>query len=248
VSNRLISLNIEGRKHLPEVLSFLTRERPDIACLQEVYEDDLPRLTEGLGMSTVFAAMRLRPDAAAHGNAILSRLPIRRHEVIPYMKQSPAYSFFVPGTEEEKALSQEFNLLSADIEMNGTLLKVITTHFPWTADGRATDFQREALVAMLQKLSLMGDFALCGDFNAPRGGEIFAAIAQEYTDNVPASYTTSIDPGLHRAGPLPYMVDGMFSTEGIEIRDVSMKSGISDHCALLGHASPVREPSILQAA
>ena len=78
---------------------------------------------------------------------------------------------------------------------------------------------------------------LCGDFNAPRGGEIFGLLAQKYKDNVPQKYTTSIDGILHRAGPLPFMVDGLFSTPGYTVSHVEMVCGISDHCALIANVA-----------
>jgi endonuclease/exonuclease/phosphatase family metal-dependent hydrolase len=253
VSIRLISLNIEGKKHLPEVFAFLSEEQPDVVCLQEVYEDDLPYLSEALGKETEsrFALMRLHKREgilARHGNAILSRFPITKSDVRPYMLHDAGHIYFDNTDAETKSVSQDFNLLIADIAKEDSTHRIVTTHFPWTEDGRASDFQRTALLAMLKETERLGDFVLCGDFNAPRGGEIFGRLAQRYRDNVPLSYTTSIDPNLHRAGPLAFMVDGMFSTNGITVSDVTMHGGVSDHCALVGRVSSVREPSILQAA
>jgi len=80
-------------------------------------------------------------------------------------------------------------------------------------------------------LETLGDFVLAGDFNAPRGKEIFSLLAERYTDNIPQKYTSSIDGTLHKAGPLPYMIDGIFSTPLYEVVDVEMVCGVSDHCA-----------------
>ena len=73
---------------------------------------------------------------------------------------------------------------------------------------------------------------LCGDFNAPRGGEIFTRLATQSRDNVPSHYVTSIDPKLHRAGPLQLMVDGLFSTDGYRLSEVVLHNGVSDHCTI----------------
>ena len=81
------------------------------------------------------------------------------------------------------------------------------------------------------------EFTLCGDFNAPRGGEIFTALAMRYQDNIPLEYASSIDGNLHRKGPLPYMVDGLFTTPSYIASDVSLQSGVSDHCAILATVS-----------
>ena len=73
---------------------------------------------------------------------------------------------------------------------------------------------------------------LTGDFNAPRGGPIFAAVADVLTDCVPPDIMTSIDPLLHRAGALELMVDGLFSSRDYRVSEVRMHSGLSDHQGL----------------
>jgi endonuclease/exonuclease/phosphatase family metal-dependent hydrolase len=83
------------------------------------------------------------------------------------------------------------------------------------------------------------DFALCGDFNAPRGGEIFTTLASHYTDNIPSKYETSIHVALHRAGSVDgarlahLMVDGLFTTSGYAASDVRLEFGVSDHAAIV---------------
>ena len=48
------------------------------------------------------------------------------------------------------------------------------------------------------------------------------ARAAHWHDNIPEGYTSSIDPALHKAGPLPLMVDGLFSTPDYRVVDVVM--------------------------
>ena len=43
---------------------------------------------------------------------------------------------------------------------------------------------------------------------------------------------TSLDPVLHRAGPLQLMVDGVFSTDDYSVSEVTLHQGVSDHCAI----------------
>ena len=74
----------------------------------------------------------------------------------------------------------------------------------------------------------------CGDFNAPRGGEVFDQLASHYSDCVPPEITTTIDQELHRAKGLQYVVDSIFSTDQYRLEDVRVQSGVSDHCALIG--------------
>lgn len=237
---RLVSLNIEGKKHLAEVLSFLQAADADVVCLQEVFQDDLARFERELGVVSVFANMRQRPNTADHGNAILTKLPLASYQVLPYMTHDPAHPHFILGSEEERAVSQDFNLLVADIEYGGgESLRVITTHFPWSEEGRTTPFQRVALKNLLAQTDTLGEFVLCGDFNAPRGQEIFTELSARFKDNVPPRYESSIDPTKHRNPDIRLMVDGVFTTPGIAVTDVSMQGGISDHRALIGTLRPV---------
>ena len=72
---------------------------------------------------------------------------------------------------------------------------------------------------------------ICGDFNAPRGRPTWDAIAAKYKDNIPEHYKSSID-AMHRAGALPYLVDGIFTTPGYRADNVELHEGISDHKAI----------------
>ncbi len=117
------------------------------------------------------------------------------------------------------------------------MYRLCNTHFLWTPDGSTSDEQRQALSNMFELLENEKEFVLCGDFNAPRGREIFSTLAQKFKDNVPPEYTSSLDPVLHRAAPLHLMVDGLFSTPGYNVTGVKMVGGVSDHCALVGHIS-----------
>ena len=70
-------------------------------------------------------------------------------------------------------------------------------------------------------------------------------LAAKYKDNVPVQYKTSIDVALHRLGkerPEEFadkMVDGIFSTPLYEVKNVEMKGGVSDHCALVATVTKV---------
>lgn len=117
--------------------------------------------------------------------------------------------------------------------------RIGTTHFTWTPDGEADEVQRTDIESLFAVLEKQGDIIFTGDFNAPRGKEIFSRLAERYHDNVPSEYTTSIDSTLHRAGDLPHMVDGIFSTSGYAVQNVRMVCGVSDHCALVAEVRKV---------
>ncbi len=132
-------------------------------------------------------------------------------------------------------------LAFCEVEKEGTVFKIYNTHFTWTADGEPDDLQRNDMQSMLRILKAAGEFILCGDFNVPRGGELFGLLAEHYKDNVPPHYTTSIDGDLHRRGQLNRMVDGMFSTPGYVVSDFEMVSGVSDHRALVATVSKISD-------
>ena len=60
-SLKLISLNIEGDKHIPQVLAFFKREQPEIICLQEVFLPDFKMFKKELGMEGAHAIMIKKP-------------------------------------------------------------------------------------------------------------------------------------------------------------------------------------------
>ena len=240
-SIKLVSLNIERHKHLEQVFSLFSSVQPDVACLQEVFEQDVEGLMKAMHASAyAFAPMGRRPEESHSimGVAILSRIPMRKKAAEYYVGNLE----YIPESFQGKRTTyNKLNrvLLVCDIEKEGTHFRVGTTHFTWTPDGSASDMQREHMRALLKKLEAAGELVFTGDINAPRGGEIFSMLATKYADNVPLSYTSSLDPVLHRAGPLPLMVDGFFSTPEYAVSDVRMECGISDHCALIATVSRV---------
>jgi hypothetical protein len=58
-----------------------------------------------------------------------------------------------------------------------------------------------------------------------------------YKDNVPKEVDSTIDPVLHRAKDIRYMVDGVFSTPAYKVSEVEVREGVSDHKAILAQVS-----------
>lgn len=238
----LVSLNIEQDKHDDElVLPFLKRVQPDVLCLQEVREPELPKFKEIIGEHCVFAPLALFPTDAGmvvQGQAIISHMPFTQTDVIPYGKYRGDVREIDRTSYETRYASMRFSLAIVRIEKDGKLFRIATTHFPLTQAGEASDFQREALSELLEALGEDHDVILCGDFNAPRGGAIFGTLAERFTDNIPARYATSLDLSIHRNGKdRPHeladkMVDVLFTTPNYRATDVSLVSGVSDHCAV----------------
>jgi endonuclease/exonuclease/phosphatase family metal-dependent hydrolase len=241
---KLVSLNIERSKHLDRVIPFLQQQHADIVCLQELVETDIPIFEQHIGSCAVYAQTSFHPaDAPQTGNVvdcngIFTRLPVLAYDTVFYAgdpEQLPKQT----GTAEENSRTEPNRLLSfARVGKDPETFTVATTHFTWSYKGAATDLQRKDMTSLLQKLELIGECVLCGDFNAPRGGEIFQMLADRYKDNIPEKYKTSIDVNLHRAGKFPSekmdekMVDGLFTTPGYVVSDVELHAGVSDHMAI----------------
>src|SRR3989338_1132616 len=234
---KLVSLNIEGSKHLDLVLSFLEREAPDVVCVQELFESDAPLFESRLGMEHAFAPIcRWDQDGSKAapepwGVAIFSKLSLRNVRVDYYVGNANSIPVHTRGKPETLYNA----LLSAEVAKDGTTFTVGTTHFVWTPNGEADDRQRRALAPFFKILATYPEITFSGDFNAPRGKEVFDAIAARYKDNIPVEYKTSLNGGVHRAGKLELMVDGLFTTPQYVAEGTKLVGGVSDHMAIVSH-------------
>ena len=238
---KLVSLNIELAKHLDLVRAFLEKEKPDIACLQEVHEADLQEFAKEFGMEAVFGQMSsigrveyTKPPFEPHGVGILSALPIQSVQLSYYRgDEETARKHVFDGTSRD----DPHPFLYVNAKKENESFVVGTTHFTWTPNGTPDDLQRRDMKSLLGILQDIPELVLCGDFNAPRGGEIFDALAQRYKDNIPLKYHTSIDVNLHRDGAKmrgrSLMVDGLFTTPVFQCSNVRLVGGVSDHFAVV---------------
>ncbi len=239
-SLKLISLNLERSKHLNRVLPFLESERADVVCLQELCERDIPRLQYILGICHVYAPSGMHPNDAPGTEGLLAGVGI-----FSRLEASSMNARYYVGSEESaragpvQRIFANSALVICEIRKDQTVFRTMTTHFTWSSRGEAIDAQRSDMRTMLALLATEGEFVLCGDFNAPRGGEIFSILAANYRDNVPPGYRTSIDINFHRAGKerpqelADKMVDGLFTTPGYAAPDVRLQFGVSDHAAIV---------------
>ena len=235
-SCKIVSVNVEKDKHHDTVLPFLQREQPDVVCMQEVYGNDAERYQYELGMKGIFGPMTLCPSryvfGALHveGVAIFSRYEISNVKVVLYA----GYPKYIPVYVDKDAKTYNHILLSCDVHKDNAVYTIATTHFTWTPHGEPDALQRKNLGALFRKLKELPNVIVCGDFNAPRGREIFDKLAKKYKDNIPAEITSTIDPIFHRAPELEYVVDGLFSSPKYTVSDVRVEMGISDHKAIVG--------------
>ncbi|MBZ5858794.1 endonuclease/exonuclease/phosphatase family protein [Flavihumibacter profundi] len=107
-----------------EILDYVRKQQPDIICMQEFLESNnlklldanIPYFKDTLGYSYFSYAMdHRRPDKRyEHGIAIFSKYPIRN---------TGRWKFGGP-----KSLKADESYIYADIEINGKIIRVFTTH------------------------------------------------------------------------------------------------------------------------
>lgn len=242
MSVKLVSINIEGHKHLEDkVLPFIKRHDPDVITLQEVFAADVKRIKEQTGMKGNFVPMAYfkQGDAGVMENSlwgllILSKLPIldSGHEVYFKYQDEDNIPTFVSSDFPEQ---MNRAVLWIKVLDGKDELTFATTHFTWSKKGFLTPLQEKSYGALENILDSLPIAVLSGDFNAPRGREIFTKLAKRYKDNIPQDVGTTIDNVFHKAPEeINLVVDGLFSAKGFLVSQVKVVAGVSDHKAIVG--------------
>ncbi len=237
---RLASINIERSKHLRLVEKFLRWYEPDVLCLQELCQRDIPFFEDLIGHELHYVPMCYHPaeeDPEPVGVGLIAWGAMQDVTVDYYHGQPHPLRHIRFITEADGYIRADNDSIS-NMLLCATYqgFRIGTTHLNVTRQGQAEPWQMES-AAKLVKLAQAqteraGGLLLCGDFNAPRGRATFDILAKAFTDGIPPGYTTSIDGSIHKAGQLPYMVDGLFHTPSYRLDQPRLHTGVSDHCAL----------------
>lgn len=246
---KLISLNIEGNKHLDQVLPFLESTPTDVLCIQEIFERDAVMFSNHLGMKHTFSPMLLDQNKREAGEpwepfgiALLSHSPLSNIQSQEYWSPQPELQQFDRTDIHTKRKTEKHTLLSAEVTVNGKVYTVANTHFTWTPNGVSNEYQKLDTKSLLMLLEKIPEIVLCGDFNMPRNyNELYKVFASRYTDAIPGSYVSSLDLSLHRRGNDPaqapnlarFMVDYIFLSPHYSASTVRLEKGISDHMAVV---------------
>jgi endonuclease/exonuclease/phosphatase family metal-dependent hydrolase len=225
---KFASINIAGDMFRPKVVSFLRGFSPDVVCLEELTGPGLTFFEQELGMKGHFFPMGMfntmpfdiSSPVAPFGVGMFSKYPISNIKMDYYAGGVGELPTIVQGDEETVWRS----LLQGMVNNGEEQYAFAVTHFTRTPDGSTSDKQRRDVQKMLEILSGTPEVILCGDFNAPRGGEIFKILADKYKDNIPPEYDSSLDTELHRVGKTTkLMVDGLFISPGLYKPDAHQK-------------------------
>lgn len=230
---KVLTLNIEGDNHFERVLPFLQTENADVVCLQEVFKADLPAIQEALQSKAEFFPLatvtsdnnvRLTPNGE-WGIAIFTQHPIQHASHHLYFQPSTQ----LPELDDTQPNSVRRVLLTIDIAIDGMPWRVSNTHFTWSPGGKVTQEQQRDLKTLLDILAQLQPDVICGDFNSPRGSEIYDTLAAEYSDSVPTTISTTIDQELHRVSGIQFVVDSIFLDKKFSLLSSKVVGGVSDH-------------------
>ena len=232
MSIKLLTLNIEGDRHLDRVEAVIAEHLPDIVCLQEVLEPDCARLASVGRYDVKFSlSAHLANWAGGQRNwgvAVMCRVPVRSQSEHYYSDDLRIRLVREPNDARRVVVMTE-------LEHQGRAYRIATTHFTWSPDGHIIETQKADFVRLGRALSAYPDYVLCGDFNAPRGREMFGKFVDELglIDHLPVSVTSTLDPQFHKVGTLELVVDTIFSTPEYRVTQTRVLEGISDHKAVL---------------
>jgi len=232
---KIISLNIEGDNHLSRILRFMQTQQPDMVCLQEVFKKDSLDFAKKLNMHEHFSPMVWIADKDHYktattgevGITILSKdKPISKHSLLYFGSADD-----IPVLHKNNHPNKCSRVLSW---IRVSEYTVANTHFTWSPDGQCSEEQIRDFESLEKALESIGDCVLCGDFNTPRGGMIFAKLAERFTDNIPKKAESTIDPIFHKNKNLKVVIDGVFSSPIFKINNIRLIGGLSDHKAIIG--------------
>jgi endonuclease/exonuclease/phosphatase family metal-dependent hydrolase len=162
------------------ILDELTLLKPDLVGLQEVLGEpdghgQAEELASPLGYEVVYAAASRRSDGAWLGNALLSRLPVRRSRTVA-----------LPAEDVEPR-----SMLFALVDTVDGELPVFVTHLAWEHDlgpvrGRQIDAILEGIERSLADLPAAHEQVmpclLMGDFNAAPGADELLPLEDGWVD------------------------------------------------------------------
>jgi endonuclease/exonuclease/phosphatase family metal-dependent hydrolase len=238
---QLVSLNMEGVRHYDTIIPFLEQRQPDVICLQEMPAAFVHELFSR-GYFVHFAGMSYENPVApkdATGLGLATKLPTTATTHYYTSK-----SLTPLPHDKHDAHSKSYPVISTTIPIDGTTesITVVTTHLYDTWNGTETTEQTKSVSELQTYLATVPPHILCGDFNMPRGYNTnYEQFCQNYRDEIPRHYTSSLDRTIHRAGNRTdlntpifdiYMVDYIFSQPPYIVDNVQLHFGISDHAAV----------------
>jgi endonuclease/exonuclease/phosphatase family metal-dependent hydrolase len=185
---RIATWNLWGRygpweARLPVIIENLGAINADILALQEVWDDDTrsqaQEIAEALGCPEPVFAPNLERDGARSGNAVVSRWPITRHEVLSLPRKG-AYDAIDEEGEERLCLFAEVAGPRGPIQM-------FCAHLSWSDDHSSIRQEQVAEICRFVRAMRPRPFpaVLCGDLNADPSSDEIRMLTGRHASPVP---------------------------------------------------------------
>ncbi len=237
---KLLSLNTEGNRHTEPIFALIDSASPDIISLYEAPTSYI-HLLATRGYFTTFAPMCTDNPVAPEdtiGILVATKVP---HTSTTHYYTSRAQKML--PHDKHDSHSKSYPCITTTVGTGDTAMTIASVHLYDTYNGQESAEQDESVTALLAYLATLPPHVLCGDFNMPRGYNTnYERFTAHYRDEIPATYQSSLDRDLHRAGQRTdlnapifdiYMVDYVFSQSPYQVSDISLHFGVSDHAAVL---------------
>lgn len=230
---KIISVNIERRKHLEKITELIKVEKPDVVFFQEICQRDLAFFEKLIGGTGYYVPMVFKEKVNDYqGIGVVSKLPAT-HQAKLLVAREDEMQKQIKSSGTGSYQPADYHVLFTTVNnTDGKIYNFASTHLPVTPVGSVTDYQLETIDRVLNLLSVYEDMVLVGDTNAPRGREAFTKLSEHFADNIPEEYYSSLDNELHRAAPLEFMVDVLFTSKEYSVKNTRLVCGVSDHCAV----------------
>lgn len=236
---KIISLNIEGDKHLDDkILPFFSKEKPDLLCLQEVFAKDIQKIGQSTGLTKYSFVSQAKvtkdnphlPTNGLWGLCIFAKnlSKTRKHYYNGNANQIPEFFAYQDPNSMNRCL------LTVRVEVEGEIYQIATTHFTWSGEGKISDLQKEHFSKLKSFLADYPELVFSGDLNTPRGQQIYDALAKIYKDNIPKKIDTTVDKNIHKAKKdIRLVIDALFTSPDYKASKVKVVDGVSDHKAIV---------------
>ena len=173
---KITQLNVWQGRMPRALMRFFEHERPDIICLQEVFDSDvdipypdrmfdiLARIKQAAGLEYVYFSptfsIEVTGETAFHGNAILSRYPLITTETIQIEQN------FIKHMTVKNKTNNIRNLQITQLDINGRIWTIANHHAHHSIDPLGDDMSVDKMQKVAEILRRKGTpLVLCGDLN-----------------------------------------------------------------------------------
>lgn len=227
----ILQLNVELNLHTDKIIAHVQAQNYDVLLLQEVLQDELDTIAQACNMQYAFAPLNTIEHQGILqilGLATFSKHPLCNIEQLYYRGDPKNLPLITRQTPELMARA----LLVVEVPANGQTYRLINTHFTWSQNATVNAMQRQDFDKMLTMLQQYDQFLLGGDFNTPRGRELYDHLAHIYTDNIPLDIKSTLDKEFFRVPGLELVIDGVFTTAKYKVAGMQILQGLSDHVGI----------------